>query len=67
MNKWEQRHTALMFYCNSRWLSKENVLVRVFKFKQELYIYLNEEDHNDFNKFIYSDFVIKLAYLCDIF
>jgi len=60
-------HTALLFYCNSRWLSKGNVLVRVFELRQELYTYLSEEGHNDFNKFIDSDFVIKLAYLCDIF
>lgn len=60
-------HTALLFYCNSRWLSKGNVLIRVFELRQELYTYLSEEGHNDFNKFIDSDFVIKLAYLCDIF
>lgn len=60
-------HTTLLFYCNSRWLSKGNVLVRVFELRQELYTYLSEEGHNDFNKFIDSDFVIKLAYLCDIF
>jgi len=28
---------------------------------------LSEEGHNYFNKFIDGDFVIKLAYLCDIF
>lgn len=41
-------YTALLFYCNSKWLSKGNVLIRAF-------------DH--FNKFINSDFVIKLTYL----
>jgi len=39
----------------------------VFELGQELYTYLSEEGHNDFNKFIDNDFVIKLAYLCDIF
>ncbi|KAL4132622.1 hypothetical protein QTP88_009744 [Uroleucon formosanum] len=43
-----------------------NVLVRVFELRQELNTYLSEEGHNDFNKFIDIDFVIKLAYLCDI-
>jgi hypothetical protein len=38
----------------------------VFELRQELYTYLSEEGQNDFNKFIDSDFVIKLAYLCDI-
>ncbi|XP_025415092.1 protein FAM200A-like [Sipha flava] len=48
------KHTALLFYCNSRWLSKGNVLIRVFELRQELYTYLSEEGHNDFNKFIDS-------------
>ncbi|XP_060872696.1 zinc finger BED domain-containing protein 5-like [Metopolophium dirhodum] len=36
-------HTALLFYCNSRWLSKGNVLIRVFELRQELYTYLSKE------------------------
>ncbi|XP_022162790.1 zinc finger BED domain-containing protein 5-like, partial [Myzus persicae] len=36
-------HTTLLFYCNSRWLSKGNVLSRVFELRQELYSYLNGE------------------------
>lgn len=50
--------TALLLRCNSRWLSKGNVLIRVF----ELYTCLNK-DHNYSNTFIDSDFVIKLTYL----
>ncbi|XP_025412554.1 zinc finger BED domain-containing protein 5-like [Sipha flava] len=38
----------------ARWLSKGNVLIRVFELRQELYTYLSEEGHNDFNKFIDS-------------
>lgn len=60
-------HTALLFYCNSRWLSKDNVLVRVFELRQELNSYLSEEGHNNSKHFIDSDFVIKLTYLWDIF
>ncbi|VVC29319.1 Ribonuclease H-like domain [Cinara cedri] len=33
--------TTLLFYCNSKWLSKGNVLSRVFELRQELYSYLN--------------------------
>lgn len=61
------KYTVLLFYCNSRWLSKVNILVQVFEFKQELYTYLSETGCNYSNKFINSDFVIKLSYLCDIF
>ncbi|KAL4148669.1 hypothetical protein QTP88_002841 [Uroleucon formosanum] len=60
-------HTTLLFYCNSRWLSKGNVLSRVFELRQELYSYLNEESYNNSKMFVDSDFVIKLVYLCDIF
>jgi hypothetical protein len=60
-------HKILLFYCNSRWLSKGNVLSRVFELRQELYSYLNEEGYNYSEMFVDSDFVIKLAYLCDIF
>lgn len=59
--KFFKKHTVLLFYCNSRWLSK--VLVRIFELIQELKSYLSEESHNYSNYFIDSDFVIKLAYL----
>jgi len=57
---------ALLIYCNSRWLSKDYILVRVFELRQELYSYLNGEGHNNGNMFVDSNFIIKLAYLCDI-
>lgn len=60
-------YTVLQFYCNSRWLSEDNVLVRVYEFGQKLNSYSNEEAHNYLNYFIDSDFVIKFTYLCDIF
>ena len=27
-------HTSLLFYCNSKWLSKGNILLRVFELRQ---------------------------------
>jgi hypothetical protein len=60
-------HTILLFYSNSRWVSKGNVLSRVFELRQELYSYSNGEGYNNSEMFVDSDFVIKLAYLCDIF
>jgi len=56
-------HTTLLFYCNSRWLSRGSVLSRVFELRQELYSYLNGEGYNNSEMFVGSDFVIKLAYL----
>jgi hypothetical protein len=46
---------------------KGNVLSRLFELRQELYSYLNGEGYNNSEMFVDSDFVIKLAYLCDIF
>lgn len=60
-------HTTLLYYCNSRWLSKGNVLSRVFELRQKIYSYLNGEGYNNSKMFVYSDFVIKLAYLCYYF
>lgn len=44
-----------------------NVLLRVFEPRQKLYFYLNRDGYNNSKMFIDSDFVITLAYLCDIF
>ncbi|CAK1595799.1 unnamed protein product [Parnassius mnemosyne] len=60
-------HTSLIYYCNSSWLSKGNVLARVYELRNEFYIYLQTESHNDAQNFINLEFIIKLAYLCDIF
>jgi hypothetical protein len=40
-------HTALLYYCNSRWLSRGNVLSRVYKLRSELCAYLIEEKHTN--------------------
>ncbi|XP_075042389.1 SCAN domain-containing protein 3-like [Mixophyes fleayi] len=60
-------HTSLLYYCSSRWLSCGNVLFRVFELRQELYSYLEEEVHECANYFLDTDFLCKLAYLCDLF
>ena len=59
--------TSLLYYCNSRWLSRGNVLKRVNELRNELHCYLVEEKHSSSGKFVDDDFVLKLAYLCDIF
>lgn len=58
-------HTSLLYYCNSRWLSRGNVLSRVFELRRELHLYLLDQKY--FEKFEDSIFLSKLAYLCDIF
>jgi len=45
----------------------DNLLTQIFELRQEIYSYLNGEGHNNGNIFTNSDFIIKLAYLCNIF
>lgn len=59
-------HTSLLYYCNSRWLSRGNVLKRVFELRKELHCFLLEQKKY-FEKFENEVFLIKLSYLCDIF
>ena len=60
-------HNCLLFYCNSRWLSKGKVLFRVYELRSETIIFLKEEKHSLVTTFKDGVFQFKLAYLCDIF
>jgi hypothetical protein len=59
--------SSLLYYSSARWLSRGNVLSRMFELRQEIYIFLKEEGHKYANEFSDENFLIKLAYLCDIF
>jgi hypothetical protein len=60
-------HSSLLYYSSARWLSRGNVLSRTFELRQEIYIFFKEEGHKYANEFSDENFLIKLAYLCDIF
>nr|CAH7767661.1 unnamed protein product [Callosobruchus chinensis] len=51
----------------ARWLSRGNVLSRTFELYQEIHIFLEEEGHASSRYFKDPDFLLKLAYLCDMF
>ncbi len=59
--------TSLLFYCESRWLSHGNVLKQVFELRMELLQYLTRENHPSAQLFSNTDFLLKPAYLTDIF
>lgn len=60
-------HTALLYYCSSRWLSRGNVLFRAFELHEAIHTFLQEEGHANCRYFAEPNFLLKLAYLCDIF
>jgi hypothetical protein len=59
-------HSSLLYCSSARWLSRVNVLSRTFELRQEIYIFL-KEGHKYANEFSNENFLVKLAYLCDIF
>ena len=60
-------YNNLLFYCNARWLSKGKVLLRVYELRNEIFIFLKEENHAFATTFEDEVFLTHLAYLCDIF
>ena len=66
-NKLKAKHNNLLFYCNSRWLSKGKVLFCVYELRSEINIFLKEEKHTVVTTFEDGVFQSKLAYLYDIF
>lgn len=51
----------------ARWLSRGNVLSRMFELWRKIYVFLKEGWHKNVKEFSDQGFLIKLAYLCDIF
>jgi hypothetical protein len=56
-------NTSLLYYSTSRWISRGNVLSQMFELRQEIYIFLKEEEHKYTRHFVKEDFFVKLAYL----
>lgn len=60
-------YRALLYYCEARWLSRSKVLQRVFDLKDEIAIFLKNNNRNEAILFSDTKFITKLAYLADIF
>ena len=62
------KHFNLLYYTRVRWLSKGNVLARVFELRKESKEFLNRlRKHELESCFRDSTFISKLAYQVDIF
>ncbi|XP_046685685.1 zinc finger MYM-type protein 6-like [Homalodisca vitripennis] len=62
------QHSSLLYYSSARWLSLGNSLLRLFELKQEIiHIFLSEDNNALADTFIDESFLLKLAFLTDIF
>lgn len=60
-------HTALLFHTEARWLSRGNVLNRIFELRNEVFMFLRDCNKPSAELFCDTEFLLKLAYLADIF
>ena len=60
-------HRSLLFYCSSRWLSLRKSFERVYELRDELHAFLQQEKNQLADYLSENEFLLKLAYLCDIF
>ncbi|XP_035229836.1 protein FAM200A-like [Stegodyphus dumicola] len=60
-------HSGLLFYCEARWLSRGTFLLRVYELREEIAVFLEEENRPEAENFCDSLFVMKLSYMVDIF
>ncbi|XP_045470679.1 zinc finger BED domain-containing protein 5-like [Harmonia axyridis] len=65
--KMDSGHEALLFHTEVRWLSKGNMLGRLYELRAEVEIFLVDKKINDLLKLCDAACQMNLAYLVDIF
>ncbi|GFX88874.1 SCAN domain-containing protein 3 [Trichonephila clavipes] len=60
-------YSSLLFDCEARWLSRGKFLQRVYELRNEITIFLEEENLPEAEKFRDGLFLMKLSYLVDIY
>ena len=60
-------HTCLLYHTEVRWLSRGNTTKRFFEMRNELLLFFQQKDHDFQNDLEDEEFIVRLAYLSDIF
>ncbi|CAH2102489.1 unnamed protein product [Euphydryas editha] len=61
-------HETLLFHTEVRWLSKGNMLSRLYELREEVQVFLNSKEKKELlDQFCESNFQIRFAYLVDFF
>ncbi|XP_053171455.1 zinc finger BED domain-containing protein 5-like [Scomber japonicus] len=61
-------HEAVLFHSEARWLSRGKVFSRVFELREQIKMFLEQEQkYETAAKFSDENFLVRLAYLSDIF
>lgn len=63
----EANYTSLLYYCEVRWLSRAKMIQRVFELRVEIATFLEENQHEEAHLWKNNIFIVKLAYLVEIF